>query len=101
MLFSVQNNLSIPQNQMSFCGGKDKGIKKVVEIAIPNQSEDTFVSFMKGKCLNDTHGKDIGKKQAELLGKLKPQTEKIKDPEFETLINEMDLPISKGRHIPD
>ena len=103
MLFSVQNNLSIPQNQMSFCGGKDKGIKKVVEIAIPNQSEDTFVSFMKGKYLNDTHGKNVGKKQSALLDKLlKPnRTDKINDPKFETFVNETDLPISKGRHIPD
>ncbi len=98
MSFNVQYNVAMPQNRISFCGGKGKGIKKAVETAIP---EDTFISFMKGNYLNDSHGKNIGKKQAELLGKLKPQTEKIKDPEFETLINEMDLPISKGRHIPD
>ena len=58
---------------------------------------------MKGKCLNDTHGKNVGKKQSALLDKLlKPnRTDKINAPEFETFVNETDLPISKGRHIPD
>lgn len=86
MFFSVQNNLSIPQNQMSFCGGKDK-----------------FVSLMKGKYLNDTHGENVGKEQSALLDKLlKPnRTDKINDTKFETFVNETDLPISKGIHIPD